>query len=75
MFRIKKAAAVSAAAVSQNFKSKDEITLDIILKQPAGETVLNQKFTAKAKSDGDDIISKGVEQIAQAIANKAGGLR
>ena len=62
----------TAATMSSNVKSKDEITLEINLKQPGGASVLSQKFAAKAKSDGDDIISKVVEQAAQAIVNKAG---
>ena len=63
---------IAAATVSQNVKSKDEITLEINLKQPGGAAALSQKFTAKAKSDGDDIISKVIEQAAQAIVSKAG---
>lgn len=63
---------IVAATISQNVKSKDEITLEILLKQPGGATALTQKFTAKAKSDGDDIISKVVEQAAEAIVSKAG---
>ena len=63
---------ITSAAISSSFKSKDEITLEINLKRSGGAAVLTQKFTAKAKSDSEDILSKVVEQAAQAIANKAG---
>lgn len=63
---------IVAATVSQNVKSKDEIALEVRLQKFGGATVLTQQFKAKAKSDGDDIISKAVEQAAQAIVGKAG---
>ena len=61
---------ISAAALSQNVKSKDEITLDIKLTKGGAQTLAKQ-FKSKAKGDGDDIISQVVEQAAQAILDAA----
>jgi hypothetical protein len=62
--------AINAAATS-NVKAKDEVTLDIVLKN--GESVaLTKQFKAKAKSAGEDIISPLVEQAAQAIVDTVG---
>lgn len=62
---------VSAAAVSENVKAKDEITLDVSMKQTGGAAVLTKQFKAKAKSAGEDIISPVVEQAAEAIVGAA----
>lgn len=62
--------AVNAATVSQNVKSKDEITLDIKLTKAGAQTLAKQ---FKAKGDGDDIITPVVEQAAQAVLDAAGG--
>lgn len=62
---------VSAATASENVKAKDEISLDFKLHQ--GEaTVFGKQYRAKAKSDGEDIISPMIEQIAQAILDAVG---
>ena len=61
---------MSKSGLFAHFKSKDEIALEINLKQLGGEPIINQKFTAKAKSDGDDILSKVIESAAQLIVNK-----
>lgn len=59
---------VTATSLSGNVKSKDEITLDLKLQSTADNSLpLAKQFKAKAKSDGDDIISTIVEQAAQAI--------
>lgn len=63
---------VSAATVSQNVKSKDEITLEFKMQQIGSVEVLSQQFKAKAKSNSEDIISAVVEQVANAIVNKIG---
>ncbi len=61
-------AVVSAGQASANVKSKDEITLDIKLVSGADNSAaLTRQFKAKAKSDGEDIISPLIEQAAQAI--------
>jgi hypothetical protein len=60
----------TAASASANVKAKDEISLDVKLNQPGNSTpTLSKQAKAKAKSDGEDIISPLVEQIAQAIVD------
>lgn len=66
-------AIVTATSMSGNVKSKDELTLDLKLQSPAdNSSPLAKQFKAKAKSDGDDIISAVVEQAAQAILDAIG---
>jgi len=65
-------AIVTATSMSSNVKSKDEITLDIRVNKLGASDVLTQQFKAKAKSNGDDIISQVIEQAAQAIVNVIG---
>jgi hypothetical protein len=66
-------AIVSAGSVSGNVKSKDELTLDLKLQSAVdNSSALSKQFKAKAKSDGDDIISVIVEQAAQAIIDTVG---
>ena len=60
-------AIVSATTVSSNVKSKDEITLDLKLNRADGSSAIAKVFKAKAKSNGDDIISQIVEQAAEEI--------
>ncbi len=62
-------AVISATSVSAQMRSKDEVTLDIRLDRTAGGQVASRQFKAKAKSDGDDLISNVVEQAAQAIVD------
>lgn len=64
-------AAYTAASVSGNVKSKDELTLDLKLQAPGDVTTVAKQFKAKAKSDGEDIISPLAEQAAQAIIDAA----
>ncbi|HEY0462385.1 MAG TPA: hypothetical protein VGC97_24845 [Pyrinomonadaceae bacterium] len=62
--------AINSAATA-NVRAKDELTLDISLKN--GETVaLTKQFKAKAKSAGEDVISLLVEQAAAAIVDAVG---
>lgn len=65
-------AIITAATVSGQVKNKDEITLDIKLNRTGGAAALSKAFKAKARSDGDDIISQIVEQAAQAIVSVVG---
>ena len=66
-------AIVSATSLSGNVKSKDELTLDLAIVSTANNSsVLAKQFKAKAKSNGDDIISAVVEQAAQAIIDTVG---
>ena len=61
-------AIISATSLSGNVKSKDELTLDLKLQSTVdSSSPLAKQFKAKAKSDGDDIISAIIEQAAQAI--------
>lgn len=62
----------SAAAMSGNIKSKDEITLEYKL-TPAGDATpaVANTLKAKATSDGENIISPLIEQAAQTIVNAA----
>lgn len=61
-------AIVSAGTVAGRVKSKDEITLDLKVTSIAdNSSPLTRQFKAKAKSDGDDLISAIAEQAAQAI--------
>jgi hypothetical protein len=57
----------TAADVSGNVKSKDELTLDVRVNSAGGAQALAKQFKHKAKSDGEDIISPIIEQAAQAI--------
>ncbi len=61
----------TAAGAAGSVKSKDEITLDIKLQQTGGAVALTKQFKAKAKSNGEDIISPLIEQAAQAILDAA----
>jgi hypothetical protein len=66
-------AIVTAGSYSGNVKSKDEITLDLTLQSvTSNSAVLTRQFKAKAKSNGDDLISAIVEQAAQAIIDTVG---
>jgi hypothetical protein len=60
-------AIVSAGTVASNVKSKDEITLDVKLNQTSGTAILTKQYKNKAKSNGQDIISPLIEQLAQAV--------
>jgi hypothetical protein len=65
-------AIMGASNVSANVKSKDEITLDLKLNKADGGPALAKVYKAKAKSNGDDIISQIVEQAAQGIVDVLG---
>ncbi len=65
-------AIVSAGQAQANVKSKDEITIDIkLVSAETGSAALAKQYKAKAKSDGDDVISPLIEQAAQAILDAA----
>jgi len=62
----------SAASTSASVKSKDELQLEVKLQTPGNATPLVAKqLKAKAKSDGEDILSPIIEQAAQAIMDVA----
>lgn len=62
----------SAGALAGNVKSKDEVTLDVILKQTGGSSTMAKVYKAKAKSDDEYIILGVTEQAAQAIVTSIG---
>ena len=65
--------AIVAATLSNNVKAKDEVTLDIALSNgTTNAPALAKQFKAKAKGDGDDIITAVIEQAAQAIVDTIG---
>ena len=66
-------AIVTAASMSGNMKSKDELSLDLKLQSTADNSVaLTKVLKVKAKSDGEDIISSIIEQAAQSILDTVG---
>jgi hypothetical protein len=63
----------TAASMSGSIKSKDEISLDVKVNAPGTPAaVVSKQVKAKAKSDGEDIISPMIEQVAQAIVDGVG---
>jgi hypothetical protein len=62
---------VSATSVAATVKSKDELTLDLRVTKSSSDVLVKQ-FKAKARANGDDIISQVVEQAAQAIVSIIG---
>lgn len=61
-------AVYTAAEVSGSVKAKDELTLDYKMQSPnTGAAVVAGTLKAKAKSDGDDLITQLVEQAAGAV--------
>ncbi len=59
-------AVVSAGSVAGNTKAKDEISLDVKL-QNGSNSVFGKQYKAKARSNGEDLLSPMIEQIAEAI--------
>jgi hypothetical protein len=58
----------TAASASANVKPKDELTLDIKM-QNGANVHFTKQYKAKAKSEGEDIITPLIEQAAQAIVD------
>ena len=66
-------AITSEASLSSNVKARSEMTLSyklVAIHQGAETSVLENTLTAKAKQDGEDIISPLVEQEATAIVTQ-----
>jgi hypothetical protein len=63
---------VSAAMVSSDIKNKDEITLELNIAKTGATQPQPQIFKAKARSNGEDVISKVVEQAAHAVLATVG---
>jgi hypothetical protein len=64
--------AITANDVATDIKSKDEISLDLKVQQASGSVVLSKQFKAKAKSDGDNVISQVTASGASAVAQSLG---
>jgi hypothetical protein len=65
------AAASGAATVSSQVKAKNEVTFEYHMFSPGNMTpVLENKATAKAKTDGEDVITPLVEAAATSIVDK-----
>lgn len=59
---------ITAVTVAGNIKAKDELTLDYrVDRADSPNTVLAETAKAKAKSDGEDILTPQVDKAAQAI--------
>ena len=66
-------AVITAASMSGSMKAKDEVTLDIALSNGTSSApALTKQFKAKAKGDGDDIISIVIQQASQVIIDTIG---
>lgn len=61
----------TAADFSGSVKSKDELTLQYSLQRAGGAQAAGATLKAKAKSDGEDLISNLVEQAAAAVLAEA----
>lgn len=63
----------TAANMAGNVKAKDEIILDVKLQSAQDNSApFTKQYKAKAKSDGEDIISPMIEQSVQAIIDAVG---
>ncbi|MBX3290506.1 MAG: hypothetical protein KF855_14415 [Acidobacteria bacterium] len=65
-------AAVSATTVASQVKAKDEVTLEVRAVNGAGQQVMSKQYKEKASADGDDIISRVIEQAAQNVVDVSG---
>lgn len=61
----------TAANVASSVKAKDELTLEYSLQNAGGSSLVSNILKAKARTDGDDLISQLVEQAATAILAQA----
>ncbi|HMS08574.1 MAG TPA: hypothetical protein PKE66_03745 [Pyrinomonadaceae bacterium] len=58
---------ISAGSIAGNVKSKDELKLEVRVVNSSGQAIHAGEYKAKAKNDGDDILTSLVEQAAEAI--------
>jgi len=57
-----------AAAVSGDVKAKSEVSFDHKLSTPGDpKSILGSTLKAKANSDGEDVVTPMVEQVARAV--------
>jgi hypothetical protein len=67
------AASGAAASMASNVKAKSDVTFEYQLLEPGNATpVIANKSTAKAKTDGEDVITPLIEAAATSIVNKIG---
>jgi hypothetical protein len=66
-----RAVVYTAAELSGSLKARDELTLEYELRAPGGSSSGPRTLKAKARSDGEDIISPLVEQAARAVLAEA----
>lgn len=67
-------AIITAGTMASNVKAKDSLQLDLTVQKPGPKSaVFAKSYKAKAKTDGEDIISPLIEQMAQAVIDTAAG--
>lgn len=67
-------AIMTAATMSSNVKAKDSLQMDLTIQKIEPKTsVFAKTYKAKAKADGEDIITPIIEQMAQSIIDTAAG--
>lgn len=70
--RVASEAVYTAADAAENVKAKDELTLELTLQGLAdGAAPLTKTVRAKAKSDGDDLVSRLAAQAAAEVLGAA----
>ncbi len=65
-------AVATAATLSVQVRNKDEITLQLRLNKADGNPSIERAAKAKARSNGDDIVSEVVGHVAEAIIGSVG---
>ena len=67
-------AIITAGSMSSNVKAKDSLEFNLTMQKVADNSeVLAKKYAAKAKSNGEDIITPLIEQMAQDTIDAATG--
>jgi len=67
-------AIITAGSMSSNVKAKDSLEFNLTIQKTGSENaVLTKKYEAKAKSNGEDIFTPLIEQIAQDTLDTANG--
>ena len=63
-------AAVQAAAMSGNIKSKDEVSFEYHLNKPDGSpAIASTTLKRKAQKDGDDVLSPLIDEAVNGVIN------
>jgi hypothetical protein len=67
-------AIMTAGSMSSNVKAKDSLEFNLTVQKTGSDNpVLNKKYAAKAKSNGEDIFTPLIEQIAQDTLDTTNG--